>query len=205
VLFDGLYAVVVGDNRELTYWDPMPHLASGFASLPQDGLWAHSRGNLPRQMGRAELAQRPRSVLRRHDRQLPGRAAPRARHVLYGADHDYELEFLYRQPRNNQELHNVIIAMQEDPCSGWACDGDANWTPALVRQWWHERGRLRDWITTKYRRWYVSDRAAEREAATGLADYLAYLDGDLPNHLRAYIYFLDTGVSPNSDDRLPPL
>jgi hypothetical protein len=95
--------------------------------------------------------------------------------------------------------------MQEDPFGGWGCHGDAHWTPDLVRQWWRERGHLRVWITTKYRRWSVSDRADEREAATGLTDYLTYLADDLADHLRAYIYFLDTGVSPTTNDRLPRL
>jgi hypothetical protein len=127
------------------------------------------------------------------------------RHVLYGDDSDYESEFLYRQPRNADELRDVILAMQDDPFGGWACDGDAHWTPSLVREWWRGRHRLHEWITTKHRLWSDSDRADEREAATGLADYLAYLDGDLPDDLRAYAYFLDNGISPTLSDRLPSL
>lgn len=73
------------------------------------------------------------------------------RHVLYGDDIDYEQEFLYRQPRTVEELRAVVAAAQEDPWAGWACDGDTHWTPDLVREWWRDRGRLRDWITTKQR------------------------------------------------------
>jgi hypothetical protein len=142
------------------------------------------------------------------------------RHVLYGDDIEYEQEFLYRQPRNVRELQDVLAAMAEDPWAGWACDGDARWTPDLVRAWWRDRTRLREWITAKHRQWSVSDRAVEGEAASGLSldrvigegeaavgllDYLAYLDGDLAAHLQAYIYFLDNGVSPTTDDRLPTL
>ncbi|WP_426503540.1 hypothetical protein ACPPVO_38780 [Dactylosporangium sp. McL0621] len=83
---------------------------------------------------------------------------------------DYEQEFLYRQPRTIEELRAVIVAAQEDPWAGWACDGDAHWTPVLVRQWWRDRPRLREWITTKHRRWSDADRADEREAARSLAD-----------------------------------
>ncbi|MER7007483.1 hypothetical protein ABT297_31185 [Dactylosporangium sp. NPDC000555] len=103
------------------------------------------------------------------------------------------------------ELRAVLVAAREDPWAGWACDGDAYWTPALVRQWWRDRGRLQEWITTKHRRWSDSDRADEREAAGGLVDYLAYLDGALQGHLQIYSYFLDNYISPASGDRLPSL
>ncbi|MFG2045724.1 hypothetical protein [Dactylosporangium sp. NPDC048998] len=74
-----------------------------------------------------------------------------------------------------------------------------------MREWWRDRGRVRDWITAKHRQWHVSDRADEREAATGLADYLTYLDGDLKHHLQVYSYFLDNHASPAAGNRLPLL
>jgi hypothetical protein len=70
---------------------------------------------------------------------------------------------------------------------------------------WRDRQRLRDWITVKHRQWSDSERPEEREAATGLTDYLVYLDGDLLGRLRAYAYFLDNGVSPTATDRVPSL
>jgi hypothetical protein len=93
------------------------------------------------------------------------------RHVLYGDDIDYEQEFLYRQPRNHQDLRDVVTAMQEDPWAGWAYDGDTHWTPGLAREWWAERGRVHEWIASKHPRWSVSDHTDDREAATGLRDY----------------------------------
>jgi len=57
----------------------------------------------------------------------------------------------------------------------------------------------------KYRRWSDSDRADEREAVTGLSDYLAYLDGDPEVHVQAYCYFLDNHVAPVVGARLPSL
>jgi len=71
-------------------------------------------------------------------------------------------------------------------------------------QWWHDRARLREWITTKHR-WSNSDRAEEREAARGLADYLAHLDGALHGHLRIYSYVVDNHISPTAGERLPAL
>jgi hypothetical protein len=194
----------VGDPRELQYRNPMPHVMSVFGSRPHGELSPALDDTF---RGRWE---------QRNWRNVPGPFygamtdncwvgrlhAPR--HVLHGDDADYEQEFLYRQPRNADELRDVILAMQNDPWAGWACDGDAHWTPSLIRKWWRERPRLRDWIMTKHRRWSVSERAEDREAATGLADYLAYLDNGLTDDLRAYAYCLDNGVGPAVDDHLPP-
>jgi len=76
---------------------------------------------------------------------------------------------------------------------------------AMTDNCWVGRARVREWITTKHRRWIDSDRADEREAASGLADYLAYLDGALQGHLRIYSYFVDNHISPATGDRLPSL
>jgi hypothetical protein len=127
------------------------------------------------------------------------------RHVLYGDDIEYEQEFLYRQPRTVDELRDVVTAMGEDPWGGWAYDGDAYWTIELVREWWSVRPRLREWITSKHLVWSESAHEDEREAAGGLADYLAYLDSSLADDLRAYMFFLDYGRSPTTADRLPTL
>ena len=56
----------------------------------------------------------------------------------------------------------------------------------------------------KQRLWDDADRAEEREAATALADYLTYLDGDLAVHLQVCCYFLGNHVRPVARDRLPP-
>jgi hypothetical protein len=73
-------------------------------------------------------------------------------------------EFLFRQPRNADQLRDVIVAMQQDPFAGWACDGDARWTSDLVGEWRRERGRLSDWITAKHRQWSESDGPQEGPA-----------------------------------------
>jgi hypothetical protein len=199
------YDAFVSEPRELLYWDPMPHVPVVFASQPRDGLWPGPDATFEGKWEERNWRNVPGPFYgAMTDNCWVGRLhAPR--HVLYGDDIDYEQEFLYRQPGNLQELRAVIVAAQEDPWAGWACDGDTHWTPSLVREWWRDRGRVRDWITTKHRQWADSDRADEREAATGLADYLAYLDGDLEGHLQVYSYFLDNHVSPAAGDRLPLL
>jgi hypothetical protein len=195
----------VSQVRGLLYWDPMPHVADVFASQPGAGLWPDRDTTFEGKWEERNWRNVPGPFYgAMTDNCWVGRLhAPR--HVLYGDDINYEQEFLYRQPCNIQELRNVIAAAQEDPWAGWACDGDARWTRSLVRQWWRDRQRLREWITTKHRQWTDSDHADAREAATGLADYLAYLDGDLEAHLQVYSYFLDNHASPAVGDRLPLL
>ncbi|GAA1582465.1 hypothetical protein [Actinoplanes couchii] len=191
----------MNERNEARYWDPIPHLGAVLAATTRPDPDAIFRGQW----------------LERNWRNVPGPIygamtdncwtgrlhAPR--HVLYGDDLEYEQEFLYRQPRDVAELRAVVDAVEQDPWAGWACDGDRHWTPGLVREWWRDRGRLRDWITTKHSRWSISERADEREAATGLTDYLAYLDDGLEGDLRLYCYFLDNRVSPTADDHLPSL
>lgn len=187
------------------YWDPMPHVDAVFAGQPRNGLWPTRAETFHGKWEERNWRNVPGPFYgAMTDNCWVGRIhAPR--HVLYGDDIDFDQEFLYRQPQSPVELADVIFAMQEDPWAGWACDGDAHWTPDLVRQWWRDRGRLRDWLTSKHHLWSVSDRADVREAATGLTDYLAYLDGALAADLQAYVYFLDNGTGLVPDARLPEL
>lgn len=127
------------------------------------------------------------------------------RHILYGDDTEYESEFLYRQPRTVTELRDVLAGMRHDPWAGWACDGDAHWTPDLVRAWWHDRSRLREWIVRKQQEWGSEGLPSDEHVGAGLTDYLTYLDSGLADDLRCYIRFLETGHGPIVDDRLPAL
>jgi hypothetical protein len=185
------YDPVVPDQRDDLYWDPTPHLDDvvGFRGKWDERNWR----NVPGPMYGAMT-----------DNCWVGRLhAPR--HILYGDAGEYEQEFLYRQPRTLAELHGLLVGMSEDPLLGWSCDGDAHWTPALVREWWHDRARLLEWIAVKHRAWSESSREDEREAAAGLADYRAYIEGELPDHLRLYVYFLDHGAGLAPGDPLPTL
>ena len=44
------------------------------------------------------------------------------RHILYGGEHYNEL--IYRQPRTKAEIECVLVAAAQDPCRGYANDGD---------------------------------------------------------------------------------
>jgi hypothetical protein len=186
------------------YWDPVPHIGAVLASLP-----ARDRAGLEDVFcGKWE---------ERNWRNVPGpfygamtdncwvgrQSAPR--HILYGDDIEYEQEFLYRQPHTVTELRDVLAGMRDDPWAGWACDGDSYWTPDLVRVWWHDRGRLREWILRKQQEWGSEGLPTDEDVGAGLTDYLSYLDAGLADDLRCYLHFLETGRGPTISDRLPPL
>jgi hypothetical protein len=193
------------DAPAALYWDPVPHIPAAFRSSPGNELRPTAASVFYGKWDERNWRNVPGPLYgAMTDNCWMGRLhAPR--HILYGDDIEYEQEFLYRQPRSGIELRDVIAGMEQDPCGGWACDGDGHWTPTLVRDWWRDRERLREWIVAKHRIWGESPAAQEREAATGLMDYLTYLDGDLADHLRAYVHFLDHGRSPVAGDRLPTL
>jgi hypothetical protein len=187
------------------YWDPVPHVGVVFASLPVHhlrptpvhvfhGKWEERNWrNVP---GPFYGAMTDSCWMGRH-------SAPR--HFLYGDDIGYESEFLYRQPHTATELRDVLDGMIGDPWAGWACDGDAYWTPDLVRGWWQDRGRLREWIVGKQQEWGSEGQPTDEHVGAGLTDYLTYLGAGLAEDLRRYIAFLETGRSPAADDRLPTL
>jgi hypothetical protein len=55
--------------------------------------------------------------------------------------------FVWRQPRNDHEIHAVMTAASSDPFSGYGWHGDEFWTPDLVAVWWAirpSRGRMTD-------------------------------------------------------------
>ena len=45
-------------------------------------------------------------------------------------------EFVCRQPRTARELAEVCRAADVECFDGHACDGNAHWTPDLVRTWY---------------------------------------------------------------------
>lgn len=154
-------------------------------------------------MAGAQLAQRTWAVLRGGDRHLLGGPGVAPDHILY--DDEFGLEFVYRQPRTPEETHRVMAAAWQDPMAGFACDGDERWTPELVREWWRDRGRVREWAVGLDRSWSASARAEEREAAGGARAYVAYIDDGLADHLRGYVFWLAEHRQPRADELLPPL
>lgn len=184
------------------YWDPLPtarRLLVEHPSLDQfGGLWAERNWrNVPGPFYGADT-----------DTMQMGRdGAPF--HIAYD-DECGPLdgrEFVYRQPTDAAQTYDLL-----NGCffghGGFAMDGDEHWTDASVREWWQERGRVREWAVTTSDRWSRvrgEYRAHYRDAARGLRDYLAHLDGRLNEYLRGYLFHLAEGRSPLPGEARPEL
>jgi hypothetical protein len=198
--------MVVVDQQE-AYWNPLPDIVSSAGVKVSDGppTWVMAE---PSEYLLGQWSER-------NWRNVPG--------PIYGAMTDtcwasrmfaphhisYEnqdgQEFLYRQPRSRSEVLGVLCGAWNDPYRGWAGDGDQHWTPALVREWWRDRGRVREWIEKDLLLWSGSASEYEREAATGLVEYAAYLDGELETHLRGYLFWLIEQRIPPPGENLPKI
>jgi len=127
-------------------------------------------------------------------------------------EHETGQEFLYRQPRDEDELLAVLAGAWADPFGGWAADGDSHWTVQAVRDWWQDRDRVSEWIKRDLRAITADDRRevpaiveVMDDFAAGLRAYQSYLDGPLEADLRVYMFWLDQGCAPKVGDGLPEL
>ncbi|MFI5533014.1 ferredoxin [Kitasatospora sp. NPDC051853] len=123
--------------------------------------------------------------------------------VLYEAD--CFTEYVYRQPRTPRELQDLVDAAGAEVFSSYACDGDTHWTPAAVREWWRDRGRVKEYLSAHRTDWEADDAKAGQGVAAAAEAYAAYLDGELADHLRVYLFRLHERRSPVAGDRLPQL
>ncbi|MCM1968950.1 MULTISPECIES: ferredoxin [unclassified Streptomyces] len=193
----------------MTYWDPIPAVRDLVGHpLPQ---WAPGAGPVRRDWSAAA----PDGWEKRDWRSVPGpfytagtdtcwtgrMCAPA--HVMY--DDDYGQEFVYRQPRTAAQVRDLVCAGECDPLGAYGGNGDAHWTPELVRGWWRERGRVREWAAALERSWSVSDGPYEREAAGGARAYVAHIDGDLAGYLRGYLFWLEEHRPARPGEALPVL
>ncbi|MFJ3633868.1 ferredoxin [Streptomyces sp. NPDC090112] len=124
-------------------------------------------------------------------------------HVLY--DDEWGAEFVHRQPGGPEQALVLLGAVAQDPMVRYACDGDEHWTPELVRDWWAERARVREWAAALDRAWCASNREDERETAGGGRAYVAYIDAGLEEYLRHYLFWLSEGRPADSGAPLPHL
>ena len=123
--------------------------------------------------------------------------------MLYEADHF--TEYVYRQPRTPEGLRQLVDAAEAEAFRGYGCDGDAHWTPEAVREWWRDRGRVREYLANRRADWEADDVKAGQGVAAAALEYAAYLDRDLAAHLRVYLFWLEERRSPTAEDRLPRL
>ncbi|MFZ3497086.1 ferredoxin [Streptomyces sp. 5.8] len=194
----------------MTYWDPIPTVRAlvgrplpqwGPEALPVVHDWS---GAAPYGWEKRDWRSVPGPFYASEtDTCWMGRGCAPA-HVLYDDD-GYGQEFVYRQPRTPAQARDLVCAAECDPFGGYGGDGDAHWTPDLVRGWWRERGRVREWAVALHRSWSVSDGVYEREAADGARAYVEHIDGDLADYLRGYLFWLAEARPARPGEALPAL
>jgi hypothetical protein len=100
-------------------------------------------------------------------------------------------EFIWRQPRNSNEVRAVLDAAYQDPFDGYAWDGNDDWTPRAVREWWADRARLVEWIDGRLRDPSLSKRESGQLVIAALRDFRDYVGGSLEEDLQSYIVWLE--------------
>jgi hypothetical protein len=113
-------------------------------------------------------------------------------------------DVVFRQPVTAEELSVMIEAATVEPFSGYACDGNDRWSVTAVREWWARREEVRRHVVGSVLRegWYEWDPPV---ALASGQRWLAFLDEELEDYLRAYCYFLERRVWPGRGDDLPRL
>ncbi|MFG2482198.1 ferredoxin [Streptomyces virginiae] len=180
------------------YWDPVPYVrrlvTPATSRFPVfSGVWAErNRRNVPGPFYGADT-----------DCMELGRwEAPR--HIAYDGDH----EFVYRQPVDAFEVEALLSAAQVELYSGYGWNGDDHWTVEAVRDWWRDRGWVREWAVAAAAERDAGDpeyRAHHQDAARGLRDFVAYIDDGLEAYLRGYLFWLERRREPQPGEALPQL
>ncbi|MGW4651849.1 hypothetical protein [Kitasatospora sp. NPDC004289] len=175
------------------YWDPVPAALREVArdGDPFDGRWAERnwRGVPGPFYGTVREADSP----------------PRDAAELLAHEERVVADLVYRQPTDVLQVQSLVAEVRKHPDRHYAMDGDQHWTPAAVRAWWYERGRVKEWAL----------KAAAHRAGTGdreqdqlvqeLRGYVDYIDQLLQEDLRGYLFWLEERRLPERCDRLPLL
>jgi len=114
-------------------------------------------------------------------------------------------EFIFRQPRNEKELSEVVRAALNDPFDGYACNGNDYWTPELIRDWWSRKADLVNWIGQQLKNpeFQTREDFVEQNQFRALQDFQNFVEAGLHDYLRAYVFFLEQGRTPREDEPLP--
>jgi len=107
--------------------------------------------------------------------------------------------FVWRQPTTDEETLALMTGASSDPFAGFGWDGDEHWTPSLVREWWARREARAPLVGALLAVW------TEPKLSVAAGSYAEYIKSELPQYLRRYGRFLETGRYPSGDDSLPQL
>lgn len=102
-------------------------------------------------------------------------------------------EFVYRQPRDLDELENLLRAAYFDPFDGYGADGNKHWTLSLIRDWWKSHHSL------------LAEAESLRTLEQNVDAWQQYLMGPAIDYLRQYAFFIEEGKLPGELDHLPRL
>ncbi|MFD9455022.1 ferredoxin [Streptomyces sp. NPDC059985] len=193
----------------MTYWDPIPVLRAA-VGRPLSG-W-NPRAQVLRDWSGAA----PDGWAERDWRSVPGplyaantdtcRTGRLCAPALVTYEDEYGQEFVYRQARTPEEALAFVCAAECEVFGGYGGDGDLHWTPELVRAWWQDRGRVREWAVAVGWGTWVSGMPEDREGeAAGARAYVAHIDGDLAPYLRGYLFRLQEGRPARVGEALPGL
>ena len=105
-------------------------------------------------------------------------------------------EYVFKQPKNFQELLCVIDAAAVEVFDSYSSNGNDYWTYLECKNWWANRAALL--IDLK-------NEEAIKMNHGNAQFYVDYLNGDAEMDLRRYCYFLIHGRYPTDDSALPEL
>lgn len=184
------------------YWNPLPTVATS-ASLETIGFRNPALLGPPEEYLHGKWSERDwRNVpgpfyCAETDSCLTGDVAP----ANVAFDDRYS-EFVYRQPRDEYEVHLLLSAARQEVFQAYACDGDEHWTLALVREWWAERGRLLDWIAAADAMW---TELGGWDMTFLMRGYRAFVTGGLESYLREYGFWVEHRRIASPNEALPRL
>ena len=161
----------------MTYWDARADAERLAAELHAEnflnGQWKARNGlNVPGPFYGADT-----------DTCLAGFAAA-PRHVLFD---EHGMEFVWRQPRNLDEVRAVLDAAYQDPFEGYGCDGDDHWTPELVQEWWDGREQIDERLAKGS---FPTDECHAEALLEARDEYRRYIAEGLYDDLRRYAEWL---------------
>jgi hypothetical protein len=102
-------------------------------------------------------------------------------------------EFVFTQPRDEDELRDIISAAIRECFVGYGADGDDHWTLALIREWWRSRHDLLS----------LSSQAIGIPESKVRWQRILYGEGEA--YLRAYAFFVENRRLPTDNDTMPEL
>lgn len=108
---------------------------------------------------------------------------------------EYCHEHVMIQPRNRQELTQLLGAGAVEVFSSYYCDGNMHWTVPLVKEWWSNRGEIMEHLKNEE---LISMNCYQEIRYAHYLAHFAELD------LRKYCFFLEHGFYPR-EEALPEL